>query len=421
MQASFAGAPTRLRDITSAQRNAFLAAFFGWMMDGYDFSILTFVLIDIQRSFTVDKALAGALGTVTLLFRLIGGIGFGTFADSFGRKTPLLLSILWIGLFSLLSGFSTSYAMLFFCRALFGIGMGGVWTAGLPLVLEHWPKNLRGTASGLLMGGFSWGYMLAAFMFQELYPFLSGRVTWGWRILFWIGASFGLLAIWIKLRVTESPVWQNRSTEHKPINRIGRLSIIWIFQRDLLGTTIQTAVLIAVFMFSYYSITFWYPTLLREEHLSPLPYLVALNLGAILGNIAWGRASETPLGRRGSVALASGIGVAVMPLFLGTFAFHSLLPGALLMGICGMGAWGAIPSYLSERFPTVARSVGPGFSYHAGIALGSITPTVIGALQDHGIRLRSAMSVCIAIGGLLTVIVTWLGPETRGQNLTLSE
>jgi MFS transporter, SHS family, lactate transporter len=97
------------------------------------FSIVSFLLIDIEHSFTVDKALAGALGTVTLLFRLVGGLSAGTAADRFGRKSLLVLSILWLSLFSLLSGFSTSYAMLFAVRALFGIGMGGVWAAGVAL------------------------------------------------------------------------------------------------------------------------------------------------------------------------------------------------------------------------------------------------------------------------------------------------
>ena len=133
------GRRSTFRDITRIQWNAFFAAFLGWASDGFDFSILSFLLIDIERSFTVDKALAGALGTVTLMFRLVGGLSAGTAADRFGRKFPLVLSILWLSLFSLLSGFSTSYAMLFGVRALFGIGMGGVWAAGMPLASNTGP------------------------------------------------------------------------------------------------------------------------------------------------------------------------------------------------------------------------------------------------------------------------------------------
>ena len=82
-------------------------------------------LIDIQKSFSVDRALAGALGSVTLAMRVVGGIGAGVAADKVGRKLPLMLSILWFSIFAFLSGFSRSYATLFVLRALFGIGMGG--------------------------------------------------------------------------------------------------------------------------------------------------------------------------------------------------------------------------------------------------------------------------------------------------------
>ena len=104
------------REVTPTQWKAFIGAYLGWVLDGFDFTILTFLLVDIQRSFTVDKALAGALGTVTLIFRVAGGIGAGTAADRWGRKGPLMFSILWYSLFSFLGGFSTSYGMLFAIR-----------------------------------------------------------------------------------------------------------------------------------------------------------------------------------------------------------------------------------------------------------------------------------------------------------------
>jgi len=103
------------REVTREQWRAFFATFLGWAIDAFDFTMLTFILIDIQKSFTVDRALAGALVTVTLLMRLLGGIVAGSAADRFGRKLPLIASILWFSLFAFLSGFSRSYAMLFPC------------------------------------------------------------------------------------------------------------------------------------------------------------------------------------------------------------------------------------------------------------------------------------------------------------------
>src|SRR5213080_3236566 len=111
------------RSLSSDHRRAFLAAFLGWMLDGFDYTILTFVLVDIQRSFTVDNTLAGALGTVTLMFRLIGG----------------------------------------------------EWAAGMPLALEHLPDHLRGVAAGVLQGAFTWGFIVSACVFQFIYPLMHGR------------------------------------------------------------------------------------------------------------------------------------------------------------------------------------------------------------------------------------------------------
>jgi len=95
-------------DVTPAQWRAIAAAYLAWVLDAFDFTILTFLLVDIQRSFTVSKALAGALGSITLICRMLGGMGAGTAADRWGRKPPLVFSILWYSLFAFLGGFSTS-------------------------------------------------------------------------------------------------------------------------------------------------------------------------------------------------------------------------------------------------------------------------------------------------------------------------
>src|SRR5262245_45723931 len=154
------------RQVNAKQWRAFLASFLGWTLDGFDFTIISFLVADIQNSFTVSKALAGALATVTLMFRLLGGAAAGSAADRWGRKGPLVFSIVWYSAFACLSGFSSSYRMLFALRALFGIGMGGVWAAGMPLTLEHWPTHLRGIASGMLQAGYSAGFIRSALVHQ---------------------------------------------------------------------------------------------------------------------------------------------------------------------------------------------------------------------------------------------------------------
>jgi len=288
----------------------------------------------------------------------------------------------------------------------------------MPLALEHWPDHLRGAASGLLAGGFYWGYMLAAVVFQVLYPLVNHPHGPGWRMFFWLGALPALLVFWILPRVKESPVWLARRNQLQDSNQRDGLSIFRIFQRDLIAATLHTSLLMGAFMMSYYSITFWYPTLLREAGLPALRYLAALNLGAIAGTALCGRVSETRAGRRGVTTLAALIGVLVVPIFVGTRSPLALLLGALLMGASGAGVWGVVPTYLTERFPTAARGAGPGFAYHVGAAIGSVTPAFIGALQDRGVTLPGAMAGCIAVSGILVAGTIWLGPETRGRSFT---
>jgi MFS transporter, SHS family, lactate transporter len=402
------------RDVTPTQWKAFTGAYLGWVLDGFDFTILTFLLVDIRQSFTVDAALAGLLGTITLIFRVAGGIGAGTAADRWGRKGPLMFSILWYSVFSFLGGFSTSYRMLFAIRALFGIGMGGVWAAGMPLTLEHWPARLRGTASGMMQSGYSMGFLLSSLVFQFVYPVVNRGTDMGWRVMLWMGILPAFLVFFILKGVKESPVWLDRQRHLKEQNQKDSLSLPRLFRRDLIATTLHTSILMGAFLFMYHSITYWYPTLLGQMHRQTLPYMAALNFGGITGAVVFGRLSEGPLGRRGSASIATLIGILSLPLYVFSESTALMIVGALAMGFFGAGNFGVVPGYLTERFPTVARAVGAGFAYHVGAGLGSSTPFIVGLMQDRGYALPTAMAACIAGSGALVILMLWLGPETRG-------
>jgi MFS transporter, SHS family, lactate transporter len=405
------------REVTGDQWRAFWAVFLGWIVDSFDFNILAFIVIDIQQSFTVDRALAGALGTVTLFMRLLGGTVAGTLADKYGRKLPLTLSIIWFSIFAALCGFSTSYAMLFGLRALFGLGMGGEWAAGMPLVLEHWPTRLRGVASGLMLGGWYWGYLLASATFQFIYPLFNDTPDLAWRAMFWVCVIPALLTLWIRSGVPESPVWLERQRRLKESGKKeAGLSTLRIFKPDLIWTTVQTSLVIGGFMCIYYSLNFWYPTFLRDAGRQTLPYLAAFNLGAIAGTAAWGRLSEGRLGRRGAFTATLILGVASLPFFLYGTSDLALVFGALTMGFFGMGVWGMAPAYTVERFPTAVRGVGPGFCYHAGAAIGAVMPVFLGAMQDRGISAVTGMSATMVVSAAVAMVMVWLGPETRGRD-----
>ena len=221
-------------------------------------------------------------------------------------------------------------------------------------------------------------------------------------------------------RVKESPVWLERQRQSGGA-LTDTLPLARLFHRDLIGTTIHTSLVMAAYLCFYQSISFWYPTLIAGRGRATLPYLLALNFGAVVGNLIWGRLSETRAGRRGAATISSAGGVLLVPLFLFTSTTTPLLLGALLMGIFGVGNFGMIPSYLNERFPTAARAAGAGFSYHLGAAASSLMPFFVGRMQDDGISLTSAMAGCIVVTGALIVVLMWLGPETRGASLESRE
>lgn len=403
------------KEVSRQEWKTFLTTFAAWTLDAFDFTILTFVLIDIQQSFEVNRALAGLLGTVTLMFRVFGGIGAGTFADRYGRKGPILFSIAWYTTFAFLSGLSTSYVMLFAFRGLFGLGMGGMWAAGMPLALEQWPARHRGIASGILQGGYSLGFLLSSLVYQLGYPLISDRPEWAWRIMVWAGVLPAIVVFGLMLRVPESPVWLER--RRLLGGAANRVSLSRLFDPGLRWVTLHTSLLMGGFITIYHSTTFWYPTLLTQLNQKPLVFLLLLNAGGMIGSVVLGTLSEKWGGRRGAATLGVLLGLCAAPLFLFSASAWALMLGAWLIGFFASGAWGIVPGYLSERFPTEARGVGTGFSYHVGVGLGAYTPYLIGALQDGGTDLRTAMLWCIVAGSVIVVVLLWMGPETRGRSL----
>jgi SHS family lactate transporter-like MFS transporter len=277
--------------------------------------------------------------------------------------------------------------------------------------------------SGVLQGGFACGFILSAAAFELVYPAFGSNPTLGWRAMLCAGIVPVLLAAWVRARVEESPVWMEGQRPDAGSAVSGdmspsRTSPWQLFQRGLLGTTVQTSVLVGALMFTYYSISFWYPTFLREAGLPTLRYLVGFNAGSITGHFVWGHLSDGVLGRRGAIMAATLLVVATIPFYVHARDPWILWLGALFMGGVGGGIFGIVPAYLAERFPTATRGVGLGFVYHAGAAIGAITPTLVGALQDRGTMLSTAMSTCIVGSSLLVATVVWLGPETRGRRLT---
>ncbi|HEU5479265.1 MAG TPA: MFS transporter, partial [Candidatus Tumulicola sp.] len=200
--------------IAGDHREAVLATFLGWTLDAFDFFLVVFALTSIAGEFgRTDKALALSL-TLTLAFRPVGAFIFGLMADRYGRRIPLMIDLVFFSVIEVLTGLAPNFTTFLILRALFGIGMGGEWGVGASLAMEKAPTRLRGVLSGLLQEGYAVGYLLAAVCFFFVFP------RWGWRPMFFIGGLPALLALFIRVRVKESEVWQR--TRHESWSGLGR-------------------------------------------------------------------------------------------------------------------------------------------------------------------------------------------------------
>src|SRR5436190_11076863 len=150
------------KEPTKDQWMAWIAAWLGWTLDAFDFTIFLLIMVPIAESFHVPLIEVTAVFTVTLWLRLVGAVGSGWLADRVGRKTPLMISILWYSVCNLLAGLSPNFAFLFLFRALLGIGMGAEWPAGAALAMESWPARSRALMSGLVRGPRSIGGLLSS-------------------------------------------------------------------------------------------------------------------------------------------------------------------------------------------------------------------------------------------------------------------
>src|SRR5512147_674340 len=143
---SESGAPAEAVLVTKRrdQRNALIASFLGWTLDAFDFFIVVMVLTEIARDFNRSNAdMAFTLG-VTLAFRPVGAFIFGLLADRYGRRTPLMIDVVFYSVIEIASGLAPNYTTFLILRALFGIGMGGEWGVGASLAMEAVPSRWRG-------------------------------------------------------------------------------------------------------------------------------------------------------------------------------------------------------------------------------------------------------------------------------------
>src|SRR5690348_17201267 len=383
-------------------RAALLAGFLGWTLDAFDFFLVVFSLTAIAKEFHKTDAQIALSITLTLAFRPVGAFLFGLLADRYGRRLPLILDLIFYSAVEVLTGFSTNYTSFLILRALFGIGMGGEWGVGASLAMEKVPARLRGVLSGLLQEGYAAGYLLAAVCYFFVFP------RWGWRPMFFIGGLPALLAIYVRLQVKESEVWER--TKHANWRELGR-GIVSHWKLFL-----YLVVLMAMMNFVSHGTQDLYPTFLqRSWNFTPhaRSALTAFTMvGAIGGGVLFGLYSDR-IGRRKAIVIALLLAIVVIPLWAFAPSVALLVAGGFLMQFMVQGAWGVIPAHITELSPDSVRGFLPGFAYQCGVLIASVIAPLETHLAEHkGYGAAMAISaLVVCLGG---VIATAAGRERRG-------
>ncbi len=382
---------------------AVTAGILGWTLDAFDFFVVVFLVDTLAAHFQVGKSSIILSIGATLAMRPVGALIFGTLADRYGRRKPLMAVVAYFSLIEVLSGLAPTYAIFLVLRLLYGIGMGGFWGVGASLTLESAPGRWRGLLSGLLQGGYPLGYLLAAVAARLILP------AWGWRAMFWAGLVPGVITMVVAYKSPESQAWKQHQV--KSVGKI--LRVVWDHRKSFAYLVLMLTLMICL----SHGTQDLYPDFLKTaHHVSPnvVAYLAMFyNVGALLGTISVGHTSEK-LGRRKSIIISLSLCALVIPLWAFGQSLTVLAIGAFLMQVGVQGAWGVIPAHLNELSPDAVRSLFPGFVYQLGVLFGSPTNTVEYALRDR-IGYQWALTVFEGCTIVALMLVFALGPERKGR------
>ncbi|HWG40424.1 MAG TPA: MFS transporter [Candidatus Acidoferrales bacterium] len=376
--------------------------------------MLVFCVSAIGNDFHTKVSSVAEAIFITLAMRPVGAFLFGMMADRFGRRPTLMIDIIAYSIFELGSAFAPSLHTFLIMRALFGIAMGGEWGVGAALTFETLPTEGRGFFSGLLQEGYVVGYLLAALIYGTLFSVV------GWRGMFVIGALPAFLVVYIRSKVEESPAWQKGRAQQKPESHLGRDVLAF------LGSFLFLAVLMFAFNSFSHGTQDLYPTFLQKNHhFTPSTVgLIAIiyNIGALLGGVIFGSWSEK-VGRRKAIIIASLLSIPCIPLWAYGKSMFILALGGFLMQFMVQGAWGVIPAHLNELSPPAVRGTFPGLAYQLGNLLSSRNSVIQAKFAEErfGGNFAPVLSWTVLVIGSLVALITWLGGERKGADLSSTE
>ena len=369
---------------------AFAAAWVGWVLDAFDFTIYIVVTQELMKEFNVSAVAVHGSLTLTLLVRLAGGSIAGWMADRWGRKLPLMLSLLWFATFDALIFFAPTFTWIVVFRTLFGFGMGAEWTAGTALAMESVPEKHRKLASGLLQAGWPVGFLLAALVGHFVIP------AFGWRAMFLIAALPALLVIPIRMMVPDE-------LSHGEKKEASKGAVKDLIEPKVIKMIVLGSIVMALGFIVYYGMA----TQIIGLHIAAGETaadarldMIWFNVGMLIGVIGAGWFANR-YGVVAALVTPALLMVPALPLFVG-MSTGGLAIGCFLGGCLGVGYSGVTPVLTTSLFPAHVRGRAIGIVYHVGALLAAFVPTLIPWLvRETTLTLANVVLIVVGSGLIL--------------------
>ncbi|MFI6904096.1 MFS transporter [Nonomuraea sp. NPDC050394] len=407
------------------------ASLIGTTIEWYDFFLYgsAAALVFNKLFFPESDPLTGTLlafltYAVGFVARPLGGLVFGHFGDRVGRKTLLVVSLLLMGAATFLIGCLPTHAaigaaaplLLTVLRLVQGFALGGEWGGAVLIVSEHGDSARRGFWASWPQAGAPGGNLLATGVLAVLAAVQSESafLSWGWRVPFLLSGVLVLIGLWIRLSISESPVFRQAPKEETP----PIVTVLRHHRRDVLiaiGARLAENI-------SFYLLTVFVITYAKAEKIDNSTVLNAVLIASAIHFLTipvWGALSDR-VGRRPIyLAGAAGIGVWIFAFFplVGTGNFLAITL-AVTVGLLFHGMmYGPQAAFFAELFATRSRYTGVSIGAQlSAIVAGALAPVIaVALLREYDSTIP--ISIYLGIAALLTLFAVYKARETQGRDL----
>ena len=359
-----------------SQKKLLSIAGLGWMFDAMDVGMLSFIIAALKIDWDLTPQQMGWIGSVNSIGMAIGALLFGIWADRIGRKKIFIITLLLFSIASGISALTTTLSVFLIFRFFIGMGLGGELPVASTLVSEIVPAKDRGRIIVLLESFWAFGWLLASLISYFIIP------SFGWRMALIISALPAFYALYLRLKLPDSPAFSAKKTEKRTVFQ--NMKEVW--SKEYARSTFVLWVLWFTVVFSYYGMFLWLPSVMVMKGFSMIQsfeYVLIMTLAQLPGyySAAW---LIERMGRK-FVLVTYLLGTAASALVFGAAESTTILiVSGILLSFFNLGAWGALYAYSPEQYPAVIRGTGSGMSAAIGRVGGILGPLLVGSLVSAG-------------------------------------